>query len=901
MLSDLKYRLRAIFRGGAMERELAAELQLHYEREVAKLVDAGISRTEAQRRARLAIGGIEQVKDECRDARGVSTLESALRDLQYAARQLRRNPGFASVVVMSLALGIGANTAIFTLIDAVLLRSLPVTEPEQLYFVARHQPTGTLYGYGYKEYRRLQAANPVFTDVAAYATTRLKVSIDGGVEPTADGHLVSGNYFSTLGVNAVAGRTIGAYDDQNPNGHPVAVLSYNYWNRRFGRDRSVIGRTISLSGVSFTIIGVTPREFFGLEVGRSADIFVPVIMQPTVMPAAENWLGDSINQSFWLTIVGRLKDDRTPQQAASVVAALDVLDPLLSRPSSRGERPERIPERLGLTPAATGLSNLRQQFSTPLLVLMLVVGAVLLIACANVATLVLARSAARMPEFSMRLALGAGSSRLIQQLLVEHALLAAVGGLCGLLLARWATEVLVAFISSGRTPIVLDLAPDARVLGFTAAASALTGIFFGLIPALQTRRVDVIVGLKNQLRGSAGTSRLRPGKILVVAQVALCLMLLFGAGLFVRSLQRIDAQDGGFDRERVLVIRVEPRGSDQRGIEGTSERLDTIYRDLIRRVQAIPSVRSATMAHFAPTSEVRYSEPIQLPSGEMKRIAKLMVYPKYFETMGIALRAGRDFEERDLVSGTPPVGVVNEAFVRQIMNGENPIGKRFPDARGRSREIIGVVRDSKYASLRTDTPPLMYQPFLQTNTGRGQMTMLVATSANGAGVPLRVREEVQRIDNNMPLFAIETLAAEMNGVLSRERLVATLSTLFGLLALVLACVGLYGLMAFSVVRRTGEMGIRLALGAARQSVVRLVMREALLLVLVGLALGAPAALIAGRVSANRISELVFGLSTTDPVTVGGAAALLTLVAAVAAYLPAARAARVDPMIAVRSE
>ena len=530
---------------------------------------------------------------------------------------------------------------------------------------------------------------------------------------------------------------------------------------------------------------------------------------------------------------------------------------------------------------------------------MLVVGVVLLIACANVASLVLARSAARTAEFSMRLALGAGSWRVIRQLLIENLVLAAIGGVVGLALARWATGFLVTFMSSGRTPIVLDLEPDARILMFTAGISMMTGVLCGLAPALRARRVDVIAGLRQQARGSGG-AWLRPGRVLVVAQVALCLMLLFGAGLFVRSLQRVDAQEDGFNRDRVLTIRVEPRGSDQRGVDGTAERLDRIYRDLIRRVESIPGVRSATMAHFAPTSEVRYSGPIQLPSGEIMRVAQLMVYPKYFETMGIALRAGRDFDERDLGAGAPHVGVVNEAFVRQIMNGENPVGKRFP-AGGRSREIIGVVKDSKYASLRTDTPPLMYQPFLQTGTGRGQMTLHLRTSEDAPGVVGRVREEVQRIDTAMPLFAIYTLADQMDAVLSRERLVATLSTLFGLLALVLASIGLYGLMTFSVARRTGEMGIRMALGAERRSVVRLVMREALLLVLIGLGLGVPAALIAGGVSASRVSSLMFGLSTTDPLTMGGAVAVLTLVAAVAAYLPAARAASLDPMMALRNE
>jgi predicted permease len=899
MLSDLRYRLRAIFRRDTMERELRQELQLHYEHELARLVQAGASQEDAQRRARWAMGGIEQAKEECRDARGVTTFENMLRDLQFATRQLRKSPGFSAAVVMSLALGIGANTAIFTLIDAVLLRSLPVADPEQLYFVTRHQPTGSA-GYGHHEFRQLREANPVFSDVAAYAATRLNVSIDGNSEPTAEGHLVSGSFFSVLGVNAIAGRTLGPQDDEVPDAHPVVVLSYDYWRRRFGEDRSVVGRPISLSGTPFTIVGILPREFFGLEVGRPADMFVPVMMQPTVMPAAEDWLRASTQRSFWLTVVGRLKGDRTPRQAAAALAGLDVLEPLMSKPRSPGEQPQRIPEWLDLTPAATGQSSLRHQFSTSLFVLMLIVGVVLLIACANVASLVLARSAARTPEFSIRLALGGSSWRLVRQLLVENLVLAAIGGGIGLALARWATGFLVTFMSAGRTPIVLDLEPDPSILMFTAGISLVTGMLCGLAPARRAGRVDVIAGLRQQLRGASGTNWLRTGKILVIAQVALCLMLLFAAGLFTRGLQQADPRDAGLDRRRVLVVRVEPKGSDQRGVTGTSERLDAIYRDLIQRVDAVPGVRSSTMAHYAPTSPVDYAEPMRLPSGEIQRIPRLMVYPRYFETMGIALRAGRDFDERDLGSGVEHVGIVNEAFVRQIMRGENPVGKRI-DAVGGSREIIGVVSDSKYASLRTEPPPLIYQPFLQTDTGRGQMTLHVRTAGETPGVVARVREEVQRIDAAMPLFAIHTLDDQMDAALSRERLVATLSALFGVLALVLAAVGLYGLISFSVVRRTGEMGIRMALGAERHSVVRLVMREALLLVLIGLALGVPVALVAGRVSASRISTLVFGMSPTDPLTLGGAVAVLTLVAAVAAYLPAARAARLDPMMALRNE
>jgi predicted permease len=913
MFSDLRYRLRAILRRNAMERELSAELQFHYDRQVAKLVEAGVPRDEAQRRARTAMGGVEQVKEECRDARGVSTLDTTLRDLQYGVRQLRKNPGFATVVVLSLALGIGANTAIFSLINAVLLRALPVAQPEQLQFVARYQDRGTqpIYGYGHEEFRRLRAANRAFMDAAAYATTRLNVSIDGGMEPIAEGHLVSGTFFQLLGVHAIVGRTIGPEDDERPNGHPVAVLSYNYWKRRFGRNSSALGRTISLSGVPFTIVGVAPPEFFGLEVGRAADIFVPVMMQPTVMPAAENWLGASLSRNFWLTIVGRLRRDVTPQQAVGALSGLDVLDPLWTKPRMPGEQSRRISERLGLTPAATGLSSLRHQYSQPLFILMIVVGIVLLIACANVATLILARGTARGPEFSMRLALGAGRWRLMRQLLIENVVLALAGGACGLVLAQWGASLLVTFMSAGSTPIVLDLAPDPRILAFTAAMSILTGILCGMIPALRATRVDVIAGLKRQGRGQAGGGNwARPGKMLVVAQVALCVLLLFGAGLFVRSLQNIDAQDDGFNRDRVHIIRVEPRGSDQRGVAGTSERLDAIYRDLIRRVESIEGVRSASLAHFGPTSPIGYSELLQVPSGETLRISRMMVYPGYFVTMGIGLVAGRDLEDRDLAAGAPEAIVVNEAFVRQFTHGENSVGKRFayrdrtrgnPDGDERFREVIGVVKDTRYASLKEAPAPLIYQPFLHTRTGRGQMTLHVRTAGDSGAVVSRIREEVQRIDGDMPLFALQTLTAQVDAVLGRERLVATLSALFSLLALMLAVVGLYGLMAFSVVRRTNEMGIRMALGAARRRVVQLVMREALVLVVIGVALGVPAAFIVGRFTASRISGLLFGLTATDPVTMAGAVLLLTVAAAAAAYLPAARAARVEPMVALRSE
>ncbi len=902
MLSDIRYRLRAIFRRGAMERELASELKFHRERLVSTLMATGLTRADADRQARLAMGGAEQVTEACRDARGVAILEGTWQDLRYALRQLRKSPVFTIVVVTSLGLGIGANTAIFSLIDAVLLRSLPVAAPHQLYIVAPTQADGTTRGVDYAEFRSLATVAPMFDGIAAYGTTRLSVRIDGSTEPTAQGQLVSGNYFSVLGVGAAAGRLIGPEDDLRPNGHPVAVLGHGYWQRRFAQDPSIVGRTIALSGQPFTIIGVAPREFFGLEVGSSPDIYVPVMMQPAVMPAAENWLTESISRTHWLTIVGRLRPDATPAAAAAALAGLDVIRPLWRKPQRPGDRSQIIPETLGLEAAATGLSALRSQFSQPLFVLMAAVAIVLLIACANVASLVLARSAARETEFSLRLALGAGRVRLVRQLLLENLVLAALGGAAGLLLAQWAAGLLVAFMSSGRTPIILQLGTDYRVLAFTAALALGTGLLCGIVPALGASRSDISGAVKPAGRGTAaGALWLRRGRTLIVCQVALCVLLLFAAGLFVRTQHAIDAFDGGFERDSVLVMRLEPRGSDQRGTPGTSERLDRLYRDLRERVSTNAGVRAVSLAHYAPTTAVAYAAPMQLPSGET-RVGRMMVYPGYFATMNLSLAAGRDLEARDLDQESPLVGVVNEAFVRELMNGENPLGRHFPDDRtGRPREIIGVVADARYASLKGPTPPLVYQPFLQTQTGRGQMTLHVRIAKDSPGVVGRVRDEVQRIDAQMPLLAMDTLADHMASALSRERLLASLSGLFGALALLLAAIGLYGLMAFAVVQRSWEIGVRVALGADRTAVLRMVLRDALGLVAFGLTIGIPAALIGGRLASHQVSSLLFGVTAGDPVTLAGAAAVLLMVAAAAAYLPAARAARIDPIQALRAE
>lgn len=877
-LRVLVSRFIGLFRKGRLEEELNVELCSHLEMLVEENLRKGMSPEEARYAALRSFGGVEQVKEIYREKRGLPMIETLLQDLRYGSRMLAKSPGFTAVVVLSLALGIGANTAIFSLIDAVLLKMMPVRNPEQLVQLTWTAPDGRPDdSFSYPGFEEFRDHNQVFSGVFAFESLdRVNVGVNGQGELVA-GQVVSGNYYSVLGVNAVAGRTIGPEDDRVPGPSPVAVISYNYWKRRFNFDPAVVGKGITLNGSPFTIIGVTPSEFFGLQVGDSVDLSIPTKMLAQVEPewgVAERSIFEA-RDTWWLRVMARTKPGVTEKQALANVETLfeqiknETVGPFPSNVPQL--RQEILGTRIRIEPGSRGLSALRQRFSKPLLILMTVVGLVLLIACANVANLLLARSTARQREIAVRLTLGAGRPRLIRQLMTENLLLALCGGACGLLFAFWGTSLLLRLLSSSSTPIALSLAPDARVLCFTALVSLLTGILFGLAPALRATRLNLTPALKESASSPVGAGH-RPGlsRALVALQVALSLMLLISAGLFVRSLQKLKSLDPGFNPEKVLLVSVDPTLIGYKG-----ERSVNLYKGLLEEINAIPGVRAASLSSFSPISSGRWSNIVAVQGytpqpNEGIGVHVNQVGPGYFKTLRIPVLMGREFTERD-AAGAPNVAIINQTMAHYYYGGQNPIGKRFglggPETAG-SLEIVGVVQDAKYNNLREQTPRMAYIPFLQ--SGAGNMTFEIRTANDPASVAGAVRQAVQSADKNLPIFDVRTLTQQMDESLIQERLVATLSSLFGLLALSLACVGLYGIMTYTVARRTNEIGIRMALGAQQSDVLWMVMRETLMLIIVGVTIGLPAALVATRL----ITSMLFGLTPSDPPTIFAATLLL---------------------------
>lgn len=867
-------------------------------------------------------------------------------DVKYAARVLTRSPGFAAVAVVTLALGIGANTAIFSLFDSVLLRSLPVRDPQRLAVFkwrALHDPNydnysnygdcgpsgnGSGCSFSLPLYDRMRSQAKVFSGMAAFAGP-MQFDLSGnGPASMADGELISGSFFSTLGVGTLLGRPLTPADD-SPEAPAALVLSYGFWERAFGGDPSTIGRTIRLNTVPITIVGVADRRFTNLSPGKTQDFFLPVALAPQLKI---RWLGGEETmkdpQSWWVVMVGRLAPGVSLGQAQAVASTifrnemLDGVKPL----SKDSDHPSIV-----LVRAPEGLSGRRRQVSTVLFVLMCAVGFVLLIACANVAGLMLARSAARQKEVAVRLALGARRWAIAGQLLVESLTLSALGGVLGLLVAYGAVRAMLALLSEGTDrPFPFVVAPDWRIFAFALAASLLTGVLFGLVPALVGARVD----LTPALRGSpasvsrAGARRFPLGGALVVAQLALSILVLSGAGMLVRSLRNLHELNPGFDTRNILLFGIEPALA---GYQDAA--IPNLYRDLQNRLAALPGVLSVSYSSVAMLSGSLWTTEIH-PDGRPPKSNVLTdaldVGPAFFSTMRIPVLAGRTFSPADFAatavtqaalkaaraaSGTsapaaskPPTIVtslpipilVNQAFAKKYLSGANPIGKHFGQYEGERAAgpnsagytIIGVVGDTKYENLRRDIQPTIYEPLVG-----GGAHFELRTAADPRLLVPAVRRLVAEVDANLPLFRVRTQSEQIDQLLLQQLLVAELSSFFGLLALALACIGLYGLLAFEVARRTREIGIRIALGAQARDVLGLVLRQGMLLTLVGCAAG----LALGFALTRLLAGFLFGVRPGDPASSAAVVILLALVAFAACVIPARRALRVDPVRALRYE
>ncbi len=828
-------------------------------------------------------------------------------DLRYGARMLLKHKMFTLVALLSLSLGIGANTAIFSLLDAVLLRSLSVREPEKLVLFGKGEymgltnsfPNGSTDLFSYPFYQTARKQNEVFSDVAALLSIPWQVhgTVGGSTEAEQmDVQLVSGNYFALLGVNPSLGRTLSDADDVNPGGHPVAVVSHAWWEQRLGADPAAVGKTITIDKTTYTIIGVGAKEFFGTTVGQAPDLWVPLAMEAQIPPA--HWDGRTKPEAQDLNLIARLKDGvRTEQASAAVnLAYKQSLQDWVGAQASAERLRDIQQARIDLTPAGRGLSELRREFSLSLRILMAVVGLVLLIACANIANLLLARATARQKEFAVRLALGAGRMRIVRQLLTESLLLAALGGVAGVLLAWWGSRLLVVMASSSAESLPLNVAPNARVLGFTLCASLLSALLFGLAPALRAMRMQPNESLRGGKGAAQSARQSLIGKALVVAQVALSLVLLVGAGLFLRTLINLQSVPTGFNTRNVMLFKIDTAMTGYKDAQ-----IGELMRAVEEKVKTVPGVQAASFSFIIFNqgiwSSPAFTQEQTQPEGRNRSVRNNTVGTDYFATLGIPLVAGRGFTPQDN-DKSQKVAVISETMAQRFFPKGSPLGRRFgingPTSGGQI-EVVGVVKDARAMSLTEELRPMAYYPHAQ---GSGPLNNFVVkfSGAPDSAIP-QVRRAIREVNPNLPVDEVLSLSDHIGRSLVQQKLTARLGAFFGLLALLLACIGLYGVLAYAVARRTNEIGIRMALGAQSRNVLWLVLREAFTLVIIGIGLGLASALALTKTA----STLLFGLEHNDPLTIAGAALLLLIVASLAGYLPARRAARVDPMVALRDE
>ena len=863
--------------------ELEAELRSHLELAAEHERQRGNVGDNAARAAAIRYGGVAQAMEEVRDQRRLPWFDDLIGDVRYGLRVLRRNPFFASVAVLTLALGIGANTAIFSIADAVLFRALPVGKPRDLVMLHQRGPTNDIFPFSSPAAEGLAANHDVLSGLAAFRPLpNALVNVNGEAEFVLT-QLVSGNYHAVLGVHALAGRTLIEQDRE-----PVAVISHRYWQRRFAGDPNVVGRVLEVQGRSFTIVGVTPPEFFGTQPGRYVDVTAPLAAQTMTMgPNAR-----------WLYLIGRVAPGVSRDQAR---VALRVR---WSQLVASGSLPPRPPVTLEIDSGAQGMNELRREFSTPLQILMATVGMVLLVACANLAGLLIVRSRARQQEIAVRLSLGAARGRIVRQLLTESALLAVAGGAGGVALATWLTNLLLAMMARGRAPILIDVALNARTFAFAGVVTIVTAALFGLLPAFGASRTDVQPRLKLSASGS-DTTRNFWARAMVAAQVALLVLLLTSAGLFTRTLQNLRSVDAGFQADQVLVLSVSG------GPAYSRERARALNEELYSRFGSLPGVEAVSLAmDTPPAGELSMCSSIEIPGRPVDLedgppVCLNFVGPRFFAALGIPVLAGREFEFSD-DERAPQSVIISESVARRYFPGEDPIARqilvRYPGSSTRvPASIVGVVKDVRYTSLRRDAPLMIYRPYRQQALAPANAFLIRTSSVTPEALTPLLRAAIRAVAPALPVPAIVRLDDRVAALLVEERILAALSTAIGVFAAILAAIGIYSTVAAVVARRQREIGIRMALGALPVQVARMAVTEAFAIVAMGLTIGVPAAIAAAIAARASLAGILFELSPTDPLMLSISALAILLTASLAAYVPAVRASRIDPVAAVRYE